>query len=42
MENLEAKRYKDHLDRKRIEDRIDMTLWSLKIYGYIDSKTKSY
>ena len=32
---------RDHVN-KRISSRIGMTLWSLKTYGYIDSKTKSY
>ena len=42
LEGLEARHYKNHIKMKGIEDKMGMTLWSLKIYGYIDSKIKSY
>ena len=42
MEGLKTKRYKDHMSRKGIEDRMGMILWNLKTYGYIDNKTKNY
>ena len=42
VEGLEAKHYKDHVGKKRIKDKISMTLWSHKTYGYISNKTKSY
>ena len=42
VKGLIARCYKDHVSRKRILDRMGMTLRSLQTYGYIDSKTKSY
>ena len=42
MEGLEAKYYKNHVGRKKIEDRVGIILRSLKMYGYIGSKTKNY
>ena len=42
LEDLEAKYYKDHVSKKRIEDKRWMTLQSLKTYRYIGSKTKNY
>ena len=42
VKGLGARRYEDHVSRKRIKDRMGITLWSLKMYGYIGSKTKSY
>ena len=42
IESLKAKRYKDHMNKKGIKSRVGMTLRSLKTYGYIGSKTKSY
>ena len=41
VEGLVARCYKDHMS-KRILDRLGITLRSLKMYGYIDSETKSY
>ena len=42
MESLKAKCYKNHVDKKEIENKMDMNLWSLKTYKYISSKIKSY
>ena len=42
VEGLVARCYEDHVSRKRIFRWRGMTLWSLKTYGYIGSKTKSY
>ena len=42
MEGLEASRYENNISGKKIEDRMGITLQSLKIYGYIGSKIKSY
>ena len=42
VKSLETKHYKDHVGRKRIENRMGTILWSLKTYEYIGSKTKSY
>ena len=42
MKNLKVMHYKNHMDEKKIEDRIGIALWSLKMYGYISSKTKNY
>ena len=41
VEGLMARCYEDHVSRK-ILDRMGMTLRSLEMYGYFDSKTKSY
>ena len=42
VEGLGAKRYKNHVSRKKKIDKMVMTLQSLKTYGYISSKIKSY
>ena len=42
VEDLEAKHYKGHISKKEIEGRIGITLQSLKTYGFISSKAKSY
>ena len=42
MECLEARRYENYVGRKKIKDRIDITLRSLKTYEYIGSKIKNY
>ena len=42
VKDLKARRYKNHIGRKGIEDKIGMTLQSLEMYGYIGNKTKSY
>ena len=42
VESLKARHYKNHMGRKKIKDRMGITLCSLKTYGYIDSKTKNY
>ena len=42
VEDLVARCYEDYMSRKRVENRIGMTLRSLEMYGYIGSKTKSY
>ena len=42
MESLEPKCFKDYVNKKEIENRINITLQSLETYRYISSKTKSY
>ena len=42
VKGLGAKYYKDPMSKKGRVDRMGMTLQSLKIYGYIGCKTKSY
>ena len=42
VEGLEIRRYKDYVSKRKILDRMGMTLQSLETYGYIGNKTKSY
>ena len=41
VEGLVARYYKNHVNKK-ILDKMGITLQSIKMYVYIDSKTKSY
>ena len=42
IKGLEAKCYKDHVNRKEIKYRMSISLRCFETYGYISNKIKSY